>query len=58
MTKYNEVSCVDKFNLVCNTDHIEMVELVNLVGQAAQGLYSGKTRHGYRRCHDYELPAA
>ena len=39
MTKYNEVSCVDKKKLVCNTDHIEVVELVNLMGQTAQGLY-------------------
>ena len=35
-----------------------MVELVNLIGQAAQGLHSGETRHGYRRAHDYELPGA
>ena len=54
MTKYNEVNYVDKLNLVCNTDHIEMVEL----GQDAQGLYSGKTRHGCRKVHDYELPGA
>ena len=28
--------------MVWNTDPIETVELVNLIGQAAQGLYSGE----------------
>ena len=41
---------------MCNTDHIEMVELVNLMGQVAQGLYSGEARHESRRAHDHELP--
>ena len=49
MTKYNEVNCVDKLNLVCNTDPIETVELVNLIGQAAQDLYSGEAYHESRR---------
>ena len=43
---------------MCNTDHIEMVELVNVVGQAAQGLHSGEARHESRRTHDHELPGA
>ena len=45
MTKYNEVS-------------FEMVELVNLMGQAAQGQHSGEVRHESRRAHDHELPGA
>ena len=44
--------------MVWNTDPIETVELVNLIGQAAQGLHSGEARHGYRRAHDHELPGA
>ena len=56
MTKYNEVRLRGQENLVWNTDHIEMVELVNLMGQAAQGLHSGEVRHESRRAHDHELP--
>ena len=44
--------------MVWNTDPIETVELVNLMGQAAQGLYSGEARHESRRAHDHELPGA
>ena len=58
MTKYNEVSCVDKLNLVCNTDHIERLEFVYLMGRAAQGLYRGEARHESRRADDQELPGA
>ena len=43
---------------MCNTDHIETVELVNLVGQAAQGLHSGEARHESRRAQDHELLGA
>ena len=50
MTKYNEVNCVG------NTDPIETVELVNLIGRAAQDLYSGEAYHESRRAHDHELP--
>ena len=57
MTKYNEVNCVDE-NMVWNTDHIETVELVNLMGQTAQGLYSGEARHESPTAHDRELPGA
>ena len=44
--------------MVWNTDHIEMVELVKLMGQAAQGLHSGEVRHESPRAHDHELPGA
>ena len=40
--------------MVWNTDPIETVELVNLMGQAAQGLYSGEARHESRRAHDHK----
>ena len=43
---------------MCNTDYIEMVELVNLMGQAAQGLHGGEVRHESRKAHDHELPEA
>ena len=39
--------------MVWNTDPIVTVELVNLIGQAAQGLYSGEAYHESRRAHDH-----
>ena len=45
MRKYKDVNCADKKNLVWNTDLIETMELENLTGHAAQGLYSGEARH-------------
>ena len=45
-------------NLVSNTDLIETVELVHLIGQAVQGLYNGEARHESRRAHAHELPGA
>ena len=60
MTKYNEMNCADK-KTWCGTPIsaiIETVELVNLIGQAAQGLYSGEARHESRRAHTHELPGA
>jgi len=54
MRKYKDVNCVDKQNLVWNTDLIETMELENLIGQAAQGLYSGEARHESRGAHAHE----
>merc|ERR1712136_569419 len=51
MRKYKDVNCVDKQNLVWNTDLVETMELENLIGQAAQGLYSGEARHESRGAH-------
>ena len=41
-------------NLVWNPDLIETMELENLTGQAAQGLYSGETRHESWGAHAHE----
>ena len=41
-------------NLVWNPDLIETMELENLTGQAAQGLYSGEARHESRGAHAHE----
>merc|ERR1712122_221575 len=54
MRKYKDVNCVDKQNLVWNTDLIETMELENLIGQVAQGLYSGEARHESRGAHAHE----
>ena len=35
-----------------------MMELVNLMRQAAQGLHSGEVRRESRRAHDHELLGA
>ena len=37
-----------------NTDLIETMKLENLIGQAAQGLYSGEARHESRGAHAHE----
>ena len=42
MKTYKDVNCVDKQNLVWNTDLIEATELKNLIDQAPQGSYSGE----------------
>ena len=42
MKTYKDVNCVDKQNLVWNTDLIEATELENLIDQAPQGSYSGE----------------
>merc|ERR1711916_191347 len=52
MRKYKDVNCVDKQNLVWNTDLIETMELENLIGQAAQGLYSGAPSRHLRDSED------
>ena len=54
MRKYKDINYVDKKDLVWNTDLIEPMELENLIGQAAQGLYSGEARHESRRAHTHE----
>ena len=40
--------------MVWNTDLIETMDLENLTGQAAQGLYSGEARHESRGAHAHE----
>ena len=41
-------------NLVWNPDLIETMELENLTGQAAQGLYNGEARHESWGAHAHE----
>ena len=55
MRKYKDVNCADKKeNLVWNTNLIETMEFENLIGQTAQGLYSGEARHESRGAHAHE----
>ena len=53
-SKYKVVNCVDEKNLEWNTELIVAMELEHVMGQAAQNLNDGETRHGSREAQAHE----